>query len=213
MADPSADVSIWPAPQGRGDDPLTGQAVPEVAPRTVVLGLGLHPALLVGVLPEITVAVAPSVDLLLEPSFDLRFSVLAALPVTADLQAEAGEVRGQAEVFQMGGRIDGCWGADRLDGVVRTRACGGVHVAAVPIDGVAGETPDQSVVPWVAIAGRLDLMWAPRRSRFGLGLGVDGYVPFLRPDLVALDDEGAIVASRAFPPVGAAVSLGPMIVF
>lgn len=179
---------------------------PAVEPRAsgVRVGAAVEIGALLAVVPGVAFGVAPAVDLSITDFFDLRGSALISTTTTVDLETANGTKAGEADTGLVAGRLDGCLVTRDL--AVRIRGCGGVAVGVMRAKGVDLVEATSDTAPWAAGSLRVDARYAIAGG-FGLGLAVEGLVPFARPTLAASEADDA--ASAELTPVGGALLAGP----
>lgn len=169
------------------------------------VGIAVEIGALFAVVPGVAFGVAPSFDASITDGFDLRASALVSTSTSVDLETAGGTKAGEATVGLAAGRIDACLAT--RPSALRLRGCGGVLVGVVRGEGVDLVSARSDTAPWAAAALRVEV----RRDLvggFGIGLGIDGLVPFARPTLAASDADDAAAAELS--PVGASVLAGPL---
>jgi hypothetical protein len=175
---------------------------PSTSPNTLSADVGI--AGLANVLPEPALGIGAGVDVLLVGPLDARLSVLAAGPVSFAVGAE------EARASLVAGQIVACGAWRRA--WLRSRACVGAAGGRWQASG-EGLSPSYAPnVAWAAAVLRLDARFA-LGSRFGILLGLDGLLPFVRPNLDILRENGAVLSSRAAPAGGITVTAGPSVTF
>jgi hypothetical protein len=176
------------------------------ARRDALLTATVQGVVLVAVLPQVTLGVAPSAELTLLRGFDLRVSGLATATTAIPIGA------GRADAGLFAGRLDACASRILLQDVARIRGCAGVIAGVVTARGEGLPDSRTTTAPWVAPAVRVDARWS-LSSVFGLVVGVDGFVPGLKPEFQVVDGAGEVTDSETFPLAGLGVGVGPSLTF
>jgi hypothetical protein len=90
------------------------------------------------------------------------------------------------------------------------RACVATGVGAVQVSGRTYAEARTTTVPWVALGPSFDVA-IPRSGRVAFAAMLELWVPVLRTNMVALGEGGAPVAAKGLPPLGAVLSVGPIV--
>ena len=196
-APPAPPAPAPPAPTPPPAQPPRGKA--SIVTATV------QEIVLVNVLPKVALGAAPSAELTVMPRLELRVAAF----VTGTTTVAVGV--GTADVALFGGLLDACAATTALE-TWRLRACGGVVLGAVRAAGSGFPDSKAATSPWIAPNLRVDGRWSVTRA-FGLVVGVDGFIPGLRPELQFVDGGGNVIVAKAFPFAGVGISLGPSLTF
>ena len=201
---PPLSPAVWIPPPGLS--PGFGR-LPPVMPKKPypAFTLAVSGMALVGLLPKVTWGIAPSAEVSVVRGFDLE----GAFWVTGTTTSPVGP--GTADAGFIGGELDACAVLGLLDDVIRLRGCGGILAGGVNASGSGFDTPQTGVGPWLAPMARVDGKWSPIK-RFGFVLGIEGFVPIVRPTLQAEPDTRP-TDDVALPAGGVGFSLGPEVTF
>jgi hypothetical protein len=159
---------------------------------------------LFGVLPAPTWGGSIGASLPIGSSFALRAAGFA----TASADVTVGT--GSAEVAMAAGLLEAC--LERALGRASMLACTGAGAGRWSARGESFYFNRSTALPWAAMTAGLALR-IPLADGVLLSTHLDGYVPFMRPELLAHDVTGAVVATTEAPPAGMTASLGLTVQF
>jgi hypothetical protein len=142
----------------------------------------------------------------LDERVDLQAGVLGTWSPTVAVGS------GRASLALFGARLDACgrFARGKIGGRVCLGGVGGTVVArgrGFPGAGLAG------TIPWIAAVagGELSIRLTPTVA---LAMGLEGVVPFVRTVLTVVSEDRATVrATRALPPIGGILAIGPVFRF
>lgn len=90
------------------------------------------------------------------------------------------------------------------------RACIATGVGAMQVSGRTYAEARTTTVPWVALGPSFDVA-IPRTGRVAFAAMLELWVPVVRTNMVALGEGGAPAAAKGLPPLGAVLSIGPIV--
>lgn len=170
------------------------------------LGVEAFGTVLFDVLPDVVAGGGAGFDASLGPKVDVRVTGLGAGTSTTGLGSGGGNLK----VDLAGGRLDGCVAPWQVR--FRPRACIGVAAGAAFGRG-EGYMPSFSATAWwAALSARVDASVSLGHT-WALVAGVDVLFDLLRPRFDVGSPSGGISAVERLPAIGAALTLGPSLLF